>query len=158
MIENDASQVKSQPETMKKPSLNPKQRAFCIEYIKDHNATQAAIRAGYSEKTAYSQGQRLLKNVEASRFVAELEKDAVPDAEEIRRSNVKFWKDARNDQELLMRDRLKASELLGDSVCQFVKKVEVSGSLTEFDYSKLTDKQRAALFAANDALNEGTND
>ncbi|MGH8525139.1 MAG: terminase small subunit, partial [Gammaproteobacteria bacterium] len=30
----------------------------------DLNATQAAVRAGYSRKTAYSQGQRLLKNVE----------------------------------------------------------------------------------------------
>ena len=41
-----------------------KQNAFINEYLKDFNATQAAIRAGYSEKTAYSQGQRLLKNVE----------------------------------------------------------------------------------------------
>jgi phage terminase small subunit len=45
-------------------SLNPKQLRFVAEYLKDHNATQAAIRAGYSAKTAYSQGQRLLKHVE----------------------------------------------------------------------------------------------
>lgn len=44
--------------------LTPKQEAFVREYLIDLNATQAAIRAGYSEKTAYSQGQRLLKNVE----------------------------------------------------------------------------------------------
>lgn len=44
--------------------LNEKQQLFCLEYIKDLNATQAAIRAGYSEKTAYSIGQRLLKHVE----------------------------------------------------------------------------------------------
>lgn len=37
---------------------------FVVEYLIDQNATQAAIRAGYSLKTAYSQGQRLLKNVE----------------------------------------------------------------------------------------------
>lgn len=41
-----------------------KQKLFVYEYLIDHNATQAAIRAGYSEKTAYSIGQRLLKNVE----------------------------------------------------------------------------------------------
>jgi phage terminase small subunit len=34
------------------------------EYLVDLNATQAAIRAGYAKRTAYSQGQRLLKNVE----------------------------------------------------------------------------------------------
>lgn len=43
--------------------LNAKQARFVQEYIVDLNATQAAIRAGYSEKTAHSQGQRLLKNV-----------------------------------------------------------------------------------------------
>ena len=51
--------------------LNPKQKMFAREYIIDMNATQAAIRAGYSEKTAYSQGQRLLKNVEVQ---AEIQK------------------------------------------------------------------------------------
>lgn len=45
-------------------SLNVKQKRFVEEYLIDLNATQAAIRAGYSEKTAYSSGQRLLKHVE----------------------------------------------------------------------------------------------
>lgn len=45
-------------------ALNEKQQLFINEYLIDFNATQAAIRAGYSEKTAYSQGQRLLKQVE----------------------------------------------------------------------------------------------
>ena len=44
--------------------LNERQMRFVDEYMIDLNATQAAIRAGYSVKTAYSQGQRLLKNVE----------------------------------------------------------------------------------------------
>lgn len=44
--------------------LTPKQRRFTEEYCVDFNATQAAIRAGYSKRTAYSQGQRLLKHVE----------------------------------------------------------------------------------------------
>ena len=44
--------------------LTHKQQRFIEEYCVDFNATQAAIRAGYSEKTAYSIGQRLLKNVE----------------------------------------------------------------------------------------------
>lgn len=45
-------------------ALNEKQNRFVQEYLIDLNATAAAKRAGYSEKTAYSQGQRLLKNVE----------------------------------------------------------------------------------------------
>jgi phage terminase small subunit len=41
-----------------------KQERFVEEFLIDLNATQAAIRAGYSEKTAKSQGQRLLTNVD----------------------------------------------------------------------------------------------
>ena len=53
----------------KKTELNEKQKLFCQEYLKDLNATQAAIRAGYSEKTAKSQGQRLLTNVYIKEFL-----------------------------------------------------------------------------------------
>lgn len=51
-------------------SLNPKQVRFAKEYLVDLNATQAAIRAGYSKKTAYSAGGRLLKNVEVQKELA----------------------------------------------------------------------------------------
>lgn len=42
--------------------LSPKQKQFCLEYIVDFNGTQAAIRAGYSEKGASQQGSVLLAN------------------------------------------------------------------------------------------------
>jgi phage terminase small subunit len=45
------------------PALSEKQRRFVSEYLIDLNATQAAIRAGYSAKTAQQQGSRLLLNV-----------------------------------------------------------------------------------------------
>lgn len=43
--------------------LNYQQRLFAAEYLKDRNGTQAAIRAGYSPKTAQEQSSRLLSNV-----------------------------------------------------------------------------------------------
>jgi len=43
--------------------LDDKQAAFCREYLTDFNATQAAIRAGYSKKTANPQAARLLSKV-----------------------------------------------------------------------------------------------
>lgn len=49
--------------------LTPKQTAFVEEYLKDLNATQAAIRAGYSEKTAYSIGQENLKKPEIAEAI-----------------------------------------------------------------------------------------
>ena len=50
-------------------SLNARQSLFVAEYLKDLNATQAAIRAGYSKSTAGQIGERLLKNVEIASSV-----------------------------------------------------------------------------------------
>lgn len=54
--------------------LTPKQERFVQEYLVDLNATAAAKRAGYNEKTAYSMGQRLLKNVEVQSSIQEAQK------------------------------------------------------------------------------------
>jgi phage terminase small subunit len=49
--------------------LNPKQRRFALEYLECLNATQAAKAAGYSARTAKSQGSRLLTNADVREFV-----------------------------------------------------------------------------------------
>lgn len=54
--------------------LTPKQKRFVEEYLVDCNATQAAIRAGYSPKTAYSIGQENLKKPEVMKAIAEKQK------------------------------------------------------------------------------------
>lgn len=51
--------------------LTPKQKRFCDEYLIDLNATQAAIRAGYSSKTAAEQASRLLTNVNIQTYIQE---------------------------------------------------------------------------------------
>ena len=51
--------------------LTPKQKRFVSEYLVDLNATQAAIRAGYSQKTANEQGARLLANASVRAAIAE---------------------------------------------------------------------------------------
>lgn len=50
--------------------LTPKQQRFVEEYLVDCNATQAAIRAGYSRKTANEQAARLLVNVSIKEAIA----------------------------------------------------------------------------------------
>ena len=62
--------------------LTGKRQRFVTAYVRSFNATQAAIEAGYSEKTAYSQGARLLKNVEILQAVQEfLDRHAMSAAE-----------------------------------------------------------------------------
>ncbi len=51
--------------------LNSRQQAFVENYVKNNNATQAALEAGYAERTAASQGSRLLKN---DKVIAEIER------------------------------------------------------------------------------------
>jgi phage terminase small subunit len=50
-------------------SLTVKQEQFCNEYLVDLNATQAAIRAGYSAKTAAQQGFQLLKKTSVAKAI-----------------------------------------------------------------------------------------
>ncbi len=56
-------------------ALTIKQQRFVDEYLKDLNATQAAIRAGYSKKTADQQASRLLTNVKVREYLAERQDD-----------------------------------------------------------------------------------
>lgn len=53
-------------------SLTPKQETFCKEYLLDLNATQAAIRAGYSEKTARQIAEQNLSKLDIQERVQEL--------------------------------------------------------------------------------------
>ena len=53
--------------------LNDKQKLFCQEYMKDLNATQAAIRAGYSAKTANRIGSENLSKLDIQEYIQELQ-------------------------------------------------------------------------------------
>ena len=78
--------------------LTPKQKRFVDEYLVDGNATQAAIRAGYSPKTAYSAGERLLRNVEISSLVAAgqkaLQQKANITAKDVVQGFIDIWKNS----------------------------------------------------------------
>ena len=51
--------------------LKPKELIFAEEWLKTTNATQSAIKAGYSARTAYSAGNRLLKKVDVKQYIDE---------------------------------------------------------------------------------------
>jgi phage terminase small subunit len=129
-------------------ALNEKQKLFFKEYLIDSNATQAAIRAGYSKKTAYSQGQRLLKNVEGQRLLQEMmqqrDRELVADQDEVLKYLTEVLR-GKSVAHVLARDeigadrviqkppdekeRLKAAELLGKRYSLFTDKVNVDGAI-----------------------------
>jgi phage terminase small subunit len=59
--------------------LTAKEERFCQEYIVDYNATKAAVRAGYKERSAATQGCRLLKNDKVASRVRELQEQYIKD-------------------------------------------------------------------------------
>ena len=103
--------------------LTTKQKRF-VEFY-NGNATEAATKAGYSKKTAYSQGQRLLKNAEIANLIKNREERSLNKGIMTREDRQKFWSDVANDPLCDMKDRLRASELLGKSVADFTEKIEV---------------------------------
>jgi phage terminase small subunit len=56
--------------------LTPKQKAFCQQYLVDLNGKQAAIRAGYSARTAEFQASRLLSFVKVQKYLQKLQAEA----------------------------------------------------------------------------------
>lgn len=56
--------------------MTPKQQRFVQEYLIDLNATQAAIRAGYSKRSAYMTGGRMMKNDEVMAAISEAQSKA----------------------------------------------------------------------------------
>jgi phage terminase small subunit len=60
------------PKIIPRETLNPKQERFAREYLIDLNATQAAIRAGYSKKTAGQKGFTILRSPKVQAFVQHL--------------------------------------------------------------------------------------
>lgn len=56
-------------------NVTDKQRKFCDEYLIDLNATQAAIRAGYSEKTANRIASQNLSKLDIQKYISERQKE-----------------------------------------------------------------------------------
>lgn len=104
--------------------LTPKQAAFAREYLVDLNATQAAIRAGYSEKTAYSQGQRLLKNAEVQAAIAEAQAQRAKRTELTQDYVLNSLRSIADDADQPTAPRVRALELLGKHLGMFVERVD----------------------------------
>ena len=129
--------------------VKEKQKRFCEEYLVDCNATQAAIRAGYSEKTARAIGQRLLTNVDIKKYIDQqlqkLKNEKIADAQEVLEYLTSVMRGEQKEQVALLtgegvqdlvqkdvsaKDRLKAAELIGKRYALFTEKVELQGETT----------------------------
>jgi phage terminase small subunit len=113
---------------MSKAELTDRQERFCQEYLVDLNATQAAIRSGYSAKTADVQASRLLGNVQVQARVDALKKQRAMStgitAEKVltRIDRIATVSEETGD----MQAALRANELLGKHLKLFTEKIEIN--------------------------------
>lgn len=136
---------------MSKP-LSAKMESFCLEYLVDLNATQAAIRAGYSKNTARQKGhtllqdERILNRIREAR--ADIKSSKIADIEEIEefltaciRGEVKeevirivknpdgSTRTQKQQKIIATRNRIKSAELMVKRIGGFTENVKISGEL-----------------------------
>ena len=132
--------------------LTAKQQRFCDEYLIDLNATQAAIRAGYSKKTAYSIANENLMKPEIKKYIdermAEKKSKLIADQDEVLKYLTSVLRGESQSTEIVVegigegcssartiqkepseKDRLKAAELLGKRYGLYTDRVETDVDL-----------------------------
>ena len=136
--------------------LNIKQKRFADEYLICSNATEAAKKAGYSEKTAKQQGQRLLTNVDLKNYIDErlkiLESEKIAQADEVMQYLTKVMRGEETEETIVVegqgdgisearkikkevspKDKLKAAELLGKRYGLFTDRVQLEDTTVELN-------------------------
>lgn len=103
-------------------ALSHRQQAFIDNYT--GNATEAAKLAGYSEATAYSSGQRLLKQPQIAEAIRAREQERQAPNIANREQRLAFWTAVMRDPDESTRDRLRASELLAKAQGDFLIKID----------------------------------
>jgi phage terminase small subunit len=128
------------------PALTAREHRFVERFMASGNATKAAQQAGYSARTASQIGYRLLRKVQIQQAIAE--RTANDPAVWTREDRQRFWTNVANGAagfaKASLRDRLKASELLGKSQADFVERVEHSGKLTLLEEALTASRQAGA--------------
>ena len=132
--------------------LNARQKAFCEYYVATGNATDAAIKAGYSKRTAKSIGQRLLTFVDIKKYIDELmqklESERIASAEEVLQILTSTMRGEIQEEVIIVegegdgissarimkkqvsaKERIKAAELLGKRYALFTDKTKIEGTL-----------------------------
>lgn len=100
--------------------MTDRQRRFAEAFAACGNAAQAAREAGYSDRTARSQGQRLLTNVDILKYVRELQDQAAAGRIASMLQVRAYWSDVLNDPKGKTTDRLRAGELLAKAAGAFL--------------------------------------
>lgn len=124
---------------MKKLKLTAKQRLFVEIY--DGNATKSAIKAGYSERTADRIGPELLSKPHVAEAIRVRMRSSMIGIIADREQRQAFWTRTMLDEKAPLRDRLRASELLGKSEGDFLeRREEATTTVVAIEHDEMTER------------------
>ena len=148
-------------------NLTPKQKAFCDEYIKCGNATEAAKRAGYKEKAAYATGAENLKKPQILAYIADRQNEidsqricSLKEIQEFRSRVVRGEEKDQFDLEVGTSDRLKAANDLEKALRikesqEAKEKAEEHGNIYTIPITDITSDFVEAYRAVHEAWDSG---
>jgi phage terminase small subunit len=124
--------------------LNARQKAFCEYYVASGNATEAAIKAGYSKSYARDRIHTLMKSIGISRYIEKLmqksQSERIATAEEVLNYLTSVMR-GEGQEEIVantgdivytspnIKDRIKAAELIGKRYALWTDKTKIEGTL-----------------------------
>ena len=123
-----------------KKQLTQRQIRFVQDFMKSNNVTQAAIRSGYSKKTASVQGSRLLTNVKVAEYVdainERLESDKIADIQEVMEYLTSVMRGDTKDQfdlDASLSERTRAASELAKRLDVRAKTLNIEGAVNIID-------------------------
>lgn len=125
--------------------LTARQKMFCEYYVASGNATQSAIKAGYSENYAKNRIHELLKNVVVCGYIEELQAKTT-NARIMSAIERKEWlTNVLKDENNKLQDKLKAIDILNKMDGEYLEKVQLSGEVKSNPFEKLTVEELKKL-------------
>ena len=125
--------------------LTMKQRKFVNAYCESGNATNAAIKAGYSENTAESQGSRLLKNVKIRKAIEAKEREFEMASLITKEYVLAALKDIADNKDEQTQNKIRALENLGRYLSMFTDK-QIIQSENSNPFEQMSDEEIVKMY------------
>ena len=127
--------------------MNARQKAFCEYYAASGNATESALKAGYSKSYAMNRIYELLKKVDICGYITELT-NKTASKRIMTAIERKEWLSElilKEDERIRINDKIKAIDILNRMEGQYIDKVEVKNDVNDNPLTKLTTKELKEL-------------
>ncbi len=125
--------------------LNARQKSFCEFYVASGNATESAIKAGYSEKYTNKNVSKIRQNTAVQEYIKELQEKAKTSRIMTAVERREFLTEVIKNGNEKVQDRLKALDILNKMDGEYIEKMQLSGQVNTNPLSGLTTEELRTL-------------